>query len=329
MHFCKASLGSFALCRVQALAPGDFEELLEERADLPGGGGMHAQAAAGFEPEVVGGGLLPCAHQEPEVAARLFTQQILAPARGVAVHVPQEQVAALGEGGEQAGLINAAVMLRGQQHAGIPRVQREGQHLPADGSEGKLIAGFELMVDRLQGAQVGEEFFRVGEGLFLGWFEPAKRAQVFHPGGFQGQDDLGQVQTLDLGEFLLRTMRVLLLRPEPPAQPRRSAAGAPGALVGRGPADLLDQQGVDAPIRIIARNARQPAVNHTPDAVNGQRGLGDVGGDHDLALIVTCHGGILVARRQFAVQREQDEAAGLGRNAGWPRSSGKSRSRPA
>ena len=174
-----------------------------------------------------------------------------------------------------------------------------------------MIAGFELIVDSLQRAQVGEQFLRVGEGLFLGRFEPAERAQVLHPGGFQGQDHLGQVQALDLGEFLLRTMRVLLLRPEPPAQARRSAAGAPGALVGRGAADLLDQQGVDAAIRIVARNARQAAVDHTPDAVNGQRGLGDVGGDDDLALIVAGHGGVLVARRQFAVQREQDEAAGL------------------
>ena len=129
MHFCKASSGTSRWAGIEALAPGDVEELLEQRADLPGGGGMNAQPAAGVEPEVAGGSVLPGAHQEPEVAAGLFTQQVLALPRGVGIHVAQEEVAALGEGGEQAGLIDAAVILRRQQHAGVTRVQREGEHL--------------------------------------------------------------------------------------------------------------------------------------------------------------------------------------------------------
>ncbi len=152
----------------------------------------------------------------------------------------------------------------------------------------------------------------MGEGLLLRWFEPAKCAQVCDPGSFQRQDDLRQVQTLNLGKFLPRTVHVLLLRPKPPAQPWRSAAGAPRPLVCRGSADLLDQQGIDPPIRIIARNTRQSAVNYAPDAVNGQRGFGDVGSDHDLAPILTRHRSILVACRQFAMERKQDEATGLG-----------------
>ena len=80
-------------------------------------------------------GVVPGAHQDPEIAAGLFAEQILAAARGVAVHVAQQQVAALGERGDQAGLVDAAVILRRQQHARIARVQRKRQHLAADGGE--------------------------------------------------------------------------------------------------------------------------------------------------------------------------------------------------
>ena len=66
---------------------------------------------------------------------------------------------------------------------------------------------------------------------------------------------------------------------------------------------------------IVTRNARQPAVNHQPHAVNGERRLGDVGGHDDFALVVARHGGVLVARRQFAVQRQQNETFRLRRVA--------------
>ena len=46
---------------------------------------------------------MPRAHQQPEVAAGLLTEQILAVPRGVALDVAQEEVAALGERGNEAG----------------------------------------------------------------------------------------------------------------------------------------------------------------------------------------------------------------------------------
>ena len=151
----------------------------------------------------------------------------------------------------------------------------------------------------------------MGEGLLVGWFEPAEGAQVPDPGSLQGQDHLAQVQALHFGEFLRRPMRALVAGPQPPAEARRGAAGASRALIGGGAADLLDQQDVDAAVGIVTRDAGQAAVDHTPDAVDGERGFGDIGGDHDLALFVAGHGGVLVARRQFAVQGEQQEAARL------------------
>ena len=62
-------------------------------------------------------------------------------------------------------------------------------------------------------------------------------------------------------------------------------------------------------LRIVARNARQAAVNHEPHAVNRDAGFGDVRGDDDLGLVVTRDGGVLIARRKFAVQRQHEVAA--------------------
>ncbi len=78
-------------------------------------------------------------------------------------------------------------------------------------------------------------------------------------------------------------------------------------------ADFFDEERVDAAIRIVTRNARQSAVNHQPDPIDGEGRFGDIGGNDDLALLVARDGGILVARGKFAVQRKQDEAAGFAR----------------
>ena len=122
---------------IQALAAGDVEELLEQRADLAGRGGMNAQPAAGLEAELVARSIFPGAHQNPEIAAGLLAQEVLALPGGLGIDVAQEQVPALRERGEQASLIHAAVILRRQQHAGVARVQREGQHLAADSGDGE------------------------------------------------------------------------------------------------------------------------------------------------------------------------------------------------
>ena len=152
----------------------------------------------------------------------------------------------------------------------------------------------------------------MGEGLFVGGLEPAEGAEVFDAGGFQGEDDFGEVEAFDFGEFLCGAVGVLVARPEAEAEARGGAAGAAGALVGGGAADLLDEQGVDAAIRVVARDAGQAAVNDEADAVNGEGGFGDVGGDDDFALVVAGDGGVLVAGGKLAVQGEQAEPAGFG-----------------
>src|SRR2546428_11090966 len=101
---------------------------------------------------------------------------------------------------------------------------------------------------------------------------------------------------------------MFLLGPKPHAGAGCSAAGAPGPLVGGRLADFFDKQRVDAAIGIVTRDPSKAAVNHQPDAVNGKRSLGNVGGHHDFALSVTRDGGVLVVRRQLAVEWKKDEA---------------------
>ena len=90
------------------------------------------------------------------------------------------------------------------------------------------------------------------------------------------------------------------------------ASGAAGALIGAGLGDFFNEQGVDAAMRIVTGNARESAVDDEAHAVDGDGGLGDIRGDDDLGLVVAGDGGVLIARGKFAVERQQDVAAGLG-----------------
>src|SRR5690606_4964211 len=92
---------------VHALAAGGREEGVEQRGHLGGRRGMDAGAFAGVTPEVVGGGELPRADQPEEVRGGTVADAVLAEARGVCIDLAQENVPALGEGGEERGMVDA------------------------------------------------------------------------------------------------------------------------------------------------------------------------------------------------------------------------------
>src|SRR5947207_11414588 len=104
---------------------------------------------------------------------------------------------------------------------------------------------------------------------------------------------------------------MLFPRPEPQADARRGPPGATGSLVGGGLTDLINEQGIDTAISIVARNARQSAVNHAADTIDGQRSFRDISRDNHFPFIVARDRGILVARWQFAMQRQQNDTAGF------------------
>ena len=75
----------------------------------------------------------------------------------------------------------------------------------------------------------------------------------------------------------------ILLRVEPDANACLHAPRAAFALVGAALRYRLDRQALGARARVVTADAGQPGINHIADARNGQRRLGDVGRDDDLA----------------------------------------------
>ncbi len=194
-------------------------------------------------------------------------------------------------------------------------MHRKLEHLPAEVGDDEVVRALRARTVAARsaatayGPQIRQQRFRALQRLGLGLFEPGKIVDVVDAGGLERQDDLGEIEALHLGQFLQRTLCVLALRPEAHANTRRRAPGAAGALVGRGHGNLLDQQRVDAAVRIETRHARQAAIHDHRHAVDGQRGFGDVGRHDDLARVVAGDGAVLLIGRQFAVERKTDEAA--------------------
>ena len=125
-----------------------------------------------FHSELVLCRVSPGAHQDPEITGRFFAEQILAVARRFTINIPQQQIASLSQGGHQAGLVNAAVILGGEKHARVTRVQGEGQHLTPDRGNGGEQRGCGLLwiggwgsICKPQRAQIVQQLFRVGECL--------------------------------------------------------------------------------------------------------------------------------------------------------------------
>ena len=112
--FVEGFILNFARGGFEAFAFGDVEELLEEGTNLASGDGVDAEAAAGIDAILVARGIGPCAHEDPEIAASLVAEEIFAVARGGFVDVAEEEVAALSESGDETGLVDAAVVVRGE-----------------------------------------------------------------------------------------------------------------------------------------------------------------------------------------------------------------------
>ena len=95
---------------------------------------------------------------------------------------------------------------------------------------------------------------------------------------------------------------MLLPGPKPQTFSRCRAAGAASALVRICLRNAFHQQGVDAPVGVVPRDPGQPGINHEPHPVNRDGCLSHVGRDHNFGPVIPRHRRILVARRQFPVQ---------------------------
>ncbi len=161
----------------------------------------------------------------------------------------------------------------------------------------------------MQRTQVGQQLLGVGKALLIGSFKPTEFAQVLNAGGFQSENDLCEVQAFDFGYLLLGAVPVLVPGPKAETDARGRAPCPTGTLIRGGLTDLLYEQGVDASVRVVTSDPRQTAIDHAPNAINGERSLRHIRRNHDLASIITSHRSVLVARREFTVQRQENEPA--------------------
>ena len=97
--------------------------------------------------------------------------------------------------------------------------------------------------------------------------------------------------------------------------PSDDAAAAAGPLVGGGLADRLDRQPLHLGAHRVAADPRDAGVDDVADAGDGQRRLGDVGGEHDAAHDRGVAGEdlVLVGRAEAGVERDDLEAVTLER----------------
>ena len=94
-----------------------------------------------------------------------------------------------------------------------------------------------------------------------------------------------------------------------------------------------------APMRSVSRRSRpcpgrsgarvEPGVHHRGDALDGERGLGDVGGQDDLAVAAGRPGRVLLVGRQRAVERQHPHPALAAADAGGGESGGEARIPPS
>src|SRR5262249_45585719 len=150
--------------------------------------------------------------------------------------------------GDQRDRPETTIVLSRQQHPRIAWMHRKSEHLSSEYSDGTRRA-----VNR---SQVGEQHLGALQRSSIRRFQPAECFYVVHATGLECEDRLRKIQTFHFRELLGGTRAMLMRGPQTHAVSGRSAAGAACSLVGCGAANFLDEQGVDATMRIVARNTR-------------------------------------------------------------------------
>ncbi len=140
-----------------------------------------------------------------------------------------------------------------------------------------------------------------------GWrrIEERQRLSVACSPGCKLQYQAGKVDIRDLRGDVARPPAVLEFRPQPVGRPGRHAPGPARSLVSRGTGDRHRPKPGHPGAGVEPRLPRQTGVDHDPDALHGQAGLGDVGREHHLSAPARggLDGGILLGDGQAAVQQ--------------------------
>ena len=245
-------------------------------------------------PELVAGQLLalvdeiaPQVEQRHEVRVRVGEAGVRLGRLGLLVDGPLARVLDGQRGRDHDDLVEAAVAVGLQHHAGQPRVDRQLRELAADLRKALV----------LQGAQLMQQRHAVGDVALLGRVEEREVGDLAQLQRGHLQDDAGQVGAQDLRVGELRPVFEVLLVVEADADAVRRTAAAALALVGRRLRDGLDRQALHLKPVAVAGDARRARVDDVLDARNGQRRLRDVRGEHDPPARVRLEHAMLLGRR--------------------------------
>ena len=161
-----------------------------------------------------------------------------------------------------------------------------------------------LLCRWLQCAELVEQHVAVADRAAVGWLDERKGGNVAKAEVGHLQDDRGQAGAQDLGFGEGRAIGETFFVVEADADARSDPAATAGALVGRGPRHRLDRQPLHLQPMAVARDARRARVDDVANAWHRERGLGDVGGQHDAPAAVRLEDAVLLDARQPGVQRQ-------------------------
>ncbi|MNO55022.1 hypothetical protein D3C76_455050 [compost metagenome] len=204
-----------------------------------------------------------------------------------------------------AGHLCQAQVLAAQQQMRDTRMRRQLGH-------GLAVFAEVVTAARLEGIEPRQQVLGLGEGGRGRLVEPAQLLGRHTPAR-QLQGQAGQVGLHDLGAAVGGQLVMLGLGPQAVTHAGLQAAGTAGALSGTGARDALGVQTSHAAARVETRYPGQACVDHHAHAVDGQAGLGDVGGQHHFAQALgrRVDGRTLGVEIELAMQRAKQDLGAL------------------
>ena len=198
-------------------------------------------------------------------------------------------------GGDDEHLLEAAFVPRRDQHPADPRVEREPGELAADVGQG---------IGVVHGAQFREQRVAVGDRARKRRIEEREFLHLAEVEAQRAQDHGGERGAQQLGIGERRPAVVIVLAVQAEADAVRNAAAAPGALPGRRLGNVLHLKLFHLVAVAVALDPRQARVHHVADARHRERGLRDVGRQHDPARRARPEHAVLLGVGQAAVERQ-------------------------
>ena len=182
---------------------------------------------------------------------------------------------------------------------------RQGE--PAHGG-----AGFGQPTGTVDGFKRRKQASRFSERRSRRRIEKRQARRIGHAESGAVEHEARQVGLQDFGRREGRHRRRLLGTPETNGDAGPGAAGAAGALVGRGARDAHRLQAGQPGRRLIFRQARQAAVDDDTHPVDGDGGLGDGRCQHHLAAAGgrRADRGVLRFRVELSIERDEVRIGG-------------------